>query len=150
MPMDPRAADAARQIARRLKEARGRSGLSREAAAEKLSISVDTLRSWERGKGAQPGWALALLAELYGVTCEFLLAGDRSFFGLIDPVAEQEALETEDPERFGELALRLSVFVTDRLQPIGSTQEWADRLAAVERHGKKLRGERDEPEGNRE
>ena len=61
---------------RRLAEARDRSGMKRREVAERFGISVAAVSSWE-GKGSRPTLPelakLPKLAELYGVSLEYLL-----------------------------------------------------------------------------
>lgn len=145
MPIDP--SDAILAIAYRLREARKRAGYSQRSAAAESDISYGALRNWEGGEVAQPGWALARLARLYGVAAEWLLAPDSSFFALVDTSAEREAVTCPGISRFGQLSQRVSVLVTEHLVPILSTKEWAKRMAKVEEHGEIIRRERHEPGG---
>lgn len=48
------------------KTARAGSGLTQEAAAERLGISVESMRAYETGGRMPPGEMVALMAEIYG------------------------------------------------------------------------------------
>lgn len=145
MPTDP--SDAIQAIAARLREARKRANLSQRSAADAADVSYGAVRNWEGGEIAQPGWAVARLARIYGVAAEWVLAPNSSFFALVDTAAEQEAVTSRSISRFGQVTQRLSVLVTEHLVPITSTTEWSQRMAKVEEHGDSIREERHESGG---
>lgn len=51
-----------------LKAARVNAGLTQLAAADKLNVSVATLKNWERGKTFPKQPQIEALCELYGVS----------------------------------------------------------------------------------
>lgn len=55
-----------------LKAARVNTGLTQSEVAEKLNISVGTLKNWERGKTFPKQPQIEALCELYGVTYDNL------------------------------------------------------------------------------
>lgn len=144
MPTEQPVPDVTEEIASRLTEVRTKRGLTREDVEKATGVPARTLRGWERGNVKQPAWMIPRLARFYRVSCDYLLAADDSFFALIDPKVEREALATHDPERFRELLMRLSVFVTDRLETIRSSKEWLDRLSELEKHAESIQGAGDE------
>lgn len=63
------------EIAKRLKEARIRAGLSGKEAAAALGISASTLSGWENGIH-EPTFAMAIkMAELYNVNLDWIIMG---------------------------------------------------------------------------
>lgn len=122
-----------------MKEARGRAGLSREAAADLAGVPTRTLRGWENGEAAQPAWIIPVLAAIYRVSTEWLLAPERPFLALLDPSAEHAAVTSPTISRFEECSQMVSVVVTDRLVPITSAKEWRDRMETIARSGDALR-----------
>lgn len=64
-------------MAQRLRESREKSGLNQRQAAEKLGISPAPLSAYELGKKLPSIETLMAMAELYGVSFEYLL-GQKS------------------------------------------------------------------------
>lgn len=60
-------------LAKNLVELRKKSGLNQRQAAEKLGISPAPLSAYELGKKLPPLEVFAAMAELYGVSCDYLL-----------------------------------------------------------------------------
>lgn len=58
---------------RNIKSERVRMGLSAAEAAKELNVSINTLRSWERGGTAPDGSYLTRMAAMYGCTTDYLL-----------------------------------------------------------------------------
>lgn len=56
------------------RKARKEAGIKLEQAAVHLGISVSTLLSWERGSTQPTATKLADMAQLYGVTTDYLLS----------------------------------------------------------------------------
>jgi transcriptional regulator with XRE-family HTH domain len=52
-------------------------GLTQQAVAERLNLSNKTISKWESGAGLPDITVLPPLAELYGITADELLAGER-------------------------------------------------------------------------
>lgn len=56
-----------------LKIARIKAGLSQREVAERLKVNINTVSRWEKGTQKIQIDSLILLADLYGVTTDFLL-----------------------------------------------------------------------------
>ena len=75
---------------RRFKEARQFKNLKVTEAAEKLGISRPTLSAWEGGRKSPTLDNLEHMADLYGVTTDFLLGrADKSDFDAAEPVCRE-------------------------------------------------------------
>ena len=61
----------------KVKEARKEAGLSQEQLAEKLSVSRSAVAKWESGKGMPDVGNLKVMAQLLGVSVDYLLAEDE-------------------------------------------------------------------------
>lgn len=64
------------QMPRRYKEARLMNKIKLTEMAERLGVSQPTLSSWESGRKAAPLEALIKMADIYGVTTDYLLGRD--------------------------------------------------------------------------
>ena len=53
------------------------SGMTQKDLAEKLNVSDKTISRWERDDGAPDISAIPVIAEIFGVTCDELLRGER-------------------------------------------------------------------------
>ncbi len=84
-------------------------GLTQQQVADKLGISNRTLSSWEQGRAYPDILTLPALAEIYGVTCDEILRGERA-----DDIRITEDLNgaEDDGEREG--------FFKDRLLKFGN------------------------------
>lgn len=65
-----------RQMGALLLKLRREQGMTQSQAAERLHVSAQAVSKWERGQGCPDVSLLPLLAELFGVSVERLLAGD--------------------------------------------------------------------------
>lgn len=65
------------KVGKFLKELRVQKGLTQEEVAEKLALTSKTISRWETGNGLPDILTINLVAELYGVTVDELLAGER-------------------------------------------------------------------------
>lgn len=61
------------QLGRRLRLSRESAGLTRKAVCEKVGASPRSLQYWEDGASAPASDVLRALADLYGVSCDYLL-----------------------------------------------------------------------------
>lgn len=61
----------------RLKDLRERDGVSREAVARQLGVSAMTIRNWEKGDTEPSASQVRALAELFGVSADYILGGVR-------------------------------------------------------------------------
>lgn len=52
-------------------------GMTQKELAERLNVSDKTISRWERGDGAPDLAAVPAIAEIFGVTCDELLRGER-------------------------------------------------------------------------
>ena len=64
------------EIGNRLKTAREDAGLSRNRVAESVEVGTTTLQQWETGGREASIETLGKLAELYGVSPQYLIFGD--------------------------------------------------------------------------
>lgn len=62
----------------RFKDARIQSGISQKKAAEQLQVSAATVNNWETGRRLPTIDALGRMAELYGVSADYLLGRTSS------------------------------------------------------------------------
>ncbi|MGI6096428.1 MAG: helix-turn-helix domain-containing protein [Lachnospiraceae bacterium] len=65
----------------RLKSLRVRDKISREYVARKLDISAGTIRNWELGKTEPSVVHIKALADLFGVTTDYLLEREEKTNG---------------------------------------------------------------------
>lgn len=84
----------------RFKLARLNSGIQQKAAASELGVSVQSISYWESGTRAPSKENLLKLAEMYGVTTDYLLGKD-------DETPQQIAETKKEPANGGELDDRL-------------------------------------------
>ena len=97
----------------KIKEARERAGIEQQELAKQLDISASTLSGYENGKHDPKSENLSKIADICGVSVDFLLG--REFpvnTGMPDPTEEAgqvEALETDDDlnRQFEEVWARL-------------------------------------------
>ena len=68
---------------------RNASGMTQKDLAEKLNVSDKTVSRWERDDGAPDLSLIPVIAEIFGVTCDELLRGERK------PAAERTELPAE-------------------------------------------------------
>lgn len=61
----------------KLKEARKEAGLTQEQFAEKMSVSRSAIAKWESDKGLPDVNNLKMMAQLLGVSVDYLLAADE-------------------------------------------------------------------------
>ena len=61
----------------RLQEARATSGLSPQDVAEKLNVTVQAVSNWEKGRSFPDIGNLVKLSDLYGVSLDWLLKGEK-------------------------------------------------------------------------
>lgn len=63
-------------FAARLKEARGRAGLSQQALADNAGVTRETVCKWERGQKMPCGYNMVILADALNVSVGWLVAGE--------------------------------------------------------------------------
>ncbi len=74
-----------------LKALRQEKGLTQEQLGEKIDVSNKTISRWETGSYMPPVECLALLSELYGVSINEIVSGQR-LSGATFPAAAEENL----------------------------------------------------------
>ena len=113
-------------IAKRLRAARERAGLTLDQVAEQLFISKAAVGHWETGHRAIGTGELKLIADLYGVAVQtFLGDEDRSFSpAALDLAKWFELLDETERERLPALVKIL----TDKAIP---TEEVESKMPAV-------------------
>ena len=72
-------------------------GMTQKDLAERLNVSDKTVSRWERDDGAPDLAAIPAIAEIFGVTCDELLRGERK-----SPTERAEAIEENETSPKGE------------------------------------------------
>ena len=94
-------------------------GMTQKDLAEKLSVSDKTISRWERDEGLPDLSVIPVIAEIFGVTCDEILRGERK------PASERSAEPVEEPTAKGEkqrqriLTMSLSKYRTQCFISIG-------------------------------
>jgi transcriptional regulator with XRE-family HTH domain len=65
------------EIANKLKDARLNAGLTQEQVAEKIMVSRQTISNWENGKSLPDIISIMNLSDLYQISIDELLKGDK-------------------------------------------------------------------------
>ena len=65
------------EIEKKLKEARTNAGLTQEQVAEKIMVSRQTISNWENGKSLPDIVSILNLSDLYQISLDELLKGDK-------------------------------------------------------------------------
>ena len=76
-------------------------GMTQQDAADRLGVSNKTVSSWETGASSPDISLLPVIAELYGVTCDELLRGER-----ISPAEPPQATEQKREKALAHLLAR--------------------------------------------
>ena len=79
------------------KKCRQAAGLTQEAAAERLGISVESLRAYETGQRIPPNEVVGLMAILYNalhLSTEHLWESNSLYRSIIPPLEERPMLDT--------------------------------------------------------
>ena len=79
----------------RLVQLRKEKGLSQEALAAKLGVSRQAISKWERAEASPDTDNLIALAEIYGITLDALLDGEKEIPSA-EPKAEPEAEKKDE------------------------------------------------------
>ena len=66
-----------RTIGKFITALRKASGMTQRDLAERLGVSDKSVSRWERDEGASDLSLIPVLAEIFGVTCDELLRGER-------------------------------------------------------------------------
>ena len=89
------------EISNQIKQRRIAAGISQEELAERIFISRQTLSNWETGKTQPDIETLTQLAQLFGVSTEYLIYGQ-------EPVKESDAVKRT--WRFGRVHLAVTYY----------------------------------------
>lgn len=65
------------EIEKKLKDARVKAGLTQEQVAEKIMVSRQTISNWENGKSLPDIVSIMNLSDLYQISLDELLKGDK-------------------------------------------------------------------------
>lgn len=83
------------ETANRLLQYRKKSSLSQEALAEKIGVSRQAVSKWERAEASPDTDNLILLAEIYGVSLDELLKGEKK----TEPEQETRQTAAQEPNQ---------------------------------------------------
>lgn len=75
--LDAKEYDVTMDISEKIKQARMSASLTQEDVAEKLGVSRQTISSWENGKSYPDVTSLFTLSDVYNVTVDSLVKGDK-------------------------------------------------------------------------
>ena len=129
-----------KEISDRLVKLRKQKGLSQEELAEKLGLSRQAISKWERGESIPDVLVLKSIADLFGVTVDYLLEEVHA-----EPVQEN-TLDAEEEKRHHSIRARgfvtgmsvllvwlvaTVVFVIFDMVPEGVTAHWIIFVYAV-------------------
>lgn len=138
--VDPTPSERQAVLARRLREARRRSGLSATAVAGRIHRSRAAVHEWESGRTNPTAIDVAALADAYGCSTDWLLGRDLAtgFFALIDTRCERLLLSTTDLKQMRGRRSSLSCMVHEDVAAVTDLSELADRIHAVADRGRQL------------
>lgn len=94
-------------------------GMTQKELAEKLNVSDKTISRWERDDGVPDLAVIPVLAEIFGVTCDELLRGERTPQSLREEEIVPESTVKGEKQRRRILAVGLSKYKTRTLIAIG-------------------------------
>ena len=72
------------EIGKKLKDARMKSGFTQETVAEKINVSRQTISNWENEKSYPDIISVIALSDLYSISLDDLLKGDREMMEHLD------------------------------------------------------------------
>lgn len=72
------------EIEKKLKNARVQAGLTQEQVAEKVMVSRQTISNWENGKSLPDIVSIIKLSDLYQISIDDLLKGDKKMTDKIE------------------------------------------------------------------
>lgn len=88
------------------------SGMTQKDLAEKLNVSDKTVSRWERDDGAPDLSLIPVIAEIFGVTCDELLRGERKSPQQQENAPENTSTPKGEKQRQRLLAVSLSKYKT--------------------------------------
>lgn len=83
------------EIEKKLREARANAGLTQEQVAEKIAVSRQTISNWENGKSLPDIVSIIKLSDLYQISLDELLKGDKKMKEKI----EKDVKDAKDNKR---------------------------------------------------
>lgn len=86
---------------------RTRAGLTQAELGEKLNYSDKTISKWERGEAIPDAYVLTQMAELFGVTVDYLLSSHDAW----EPPEQQEEEEQRKAERHYSINVIIAISV---------------------------------------
>ena len=86
---------------------RTRAGLTQAELGEKLNYSDKTISKWERGEAIPDAYVLTQMAELFGVTVDYLLSSHDAW----EPPEQQEEEEQRQAERHYSINVIIAISV---------------------------------------
>ena len=86
---------------------RTRAGLTQAELGEKLNYSDKTISKWERGEAIPDAYVLTQMAELFGVTVDYLLSSHDAW----EPPEQQEEEEQRQEERHYSINVIIAISV---------------------------------------
>ncbi len=110
--------DIPKNIAKNITELRKKSGMTQARLAEEIGYSDKSVSKWERGDGVPDIVCLKNIADLFGVTVDYLLESEHTSFPSLDN-DKQEVPESSDS------------YVINRAAIVGVTLAGVLMLAAV-------------------
>lgn len=127
-------------LARRLGEARRRSGLSATEVAARIHRGRSSIHEWEAGNTSPTAVDVAALADVYGCSADWLLGRDAEsgFLALVDPRCERLLLKTGDLKEFLGRVGTVACVVHEETRVERSIQGLAALLERVLQRGKQL------------
>lgn len=72
------------EISRKIKSARLQADFTQEAVAEELQVSRQTISNWENGRTYPDIVSVIKMSDLYGISLDELLKGDRQLMAHLD------------------------------------------------------------------
>lgn len=107
----------AKRIGNFLKELRNEKGMTQEQLGEKIGVSNKTISRWETGNYMPPVDCLNILSDIYNISINEILAGERATGDAFTKIAEQNITVTlkeleEDYKTFEKKMLFILVVTT--------------------------------------
>lgn len=94
------------ELGTRIREAREALGLKQAYVAKRLGVSDVSVCSWEHGKNCPSGDMIVSLANLFGLTVEFLVNGNSvAYLKALDLFEDFEKLDEKDRTEITNLIL---------------------------------------------
>ena len=103
-------------------------GMTQKDLAERLHVSDKTVSRWERDDGAPDLAVIPVIAEIFGVSCDELLRGERKPPAeRAEPAEQSESVPKAEKQRQRLLKLTLSQYKSRTYIAIGCLRAWRDR-----------------------